>query len=87
MSNDYINATALARRAGLDRRHAKAATWHSGASFHHNGTRVLTEEQAQKIAARSRFAQRSRKRQDKRNVKIADAMRPRVVIDMGADRG
>ena len=86
MENDRINTTELARRAGIDRRSAKSATWQSGASFRDNGARVITEHDAQKIAARARFAQRLKKRHDKHMVELADNLRPRVVIDMPAPR-
>jgi len=65
MENYRINTTELAQRAGINRRRAKSATWQSGASFRENGARVLTEHEAGKIAARARFAQRLKKRQDK----------------------
>jgi hypothetical protein len=83
MDYDRINTAELARRAGIDRRRAKSAAWHNGASFRDNGARVITEHDAQKIAARARFAQRLVKRQDKQREEFADNMRPRVTVDMG----
>jgi hypothetical protein len=83
MKYDHINATELARRAGIDRRRAKAATWHSGASFRDNGTRIITEREGEKFVARQRFAQRVAKRHDRHNEQIADTMRPRVSIEIG----
>ena len=59
------------------------SAWNSGASFRGNGARVITEQAAQKIAARARFAQRLAKRHDKHREEFADSLRPRVTVDMG----
>jgi hypothetical protein len=83
MDYDRINAAELAWRAGINRRGAKNAAWNSRATFRDNGARVLTERDGEKIVARQRFAQRVAKRHDRHNEQIADAMRPRVTIDMG----
>jgi hypothetical protein len=84
MDYDRINAAELAWRAGIDRRRAKSATWHSGASFRDNGARVITERDSDKIVARARFAQRQAKRDDKHRDQFADSLRPRVSVDMPA---
>jgi hypothetical protein len=86
MSNDHINATELAWRAGIDRRQAKDATWQSRTSFRDNGERVLTEHDAGKIAARARFAQRQAKRDDKHRDQFADSLRSRVTVAMGGQK-
>jgi hypothetical protein len=80
MSDDHINTAELAWRAGINRRSAKSASWHA------NGARIVTEHDAQKIAARARFAQRLKKRHDRNMVELADNLRPRFVIDMPAPR-
>jgi hypothetical protein len=82
MNDDHMNKAELAWRAGIDRRRAKSETWHSGASFRDNGSRVITERDGEKIVARERFAQRLAKRQDKHREQIADSLRPRVTVDM-----
>lgn len=79
----HMNRAELAFRAGIDPRSAKDSAWNSGASFRGNGARVITEQAAQKIAARARFAQRLAKRHDKHREEFADSLRPRVTVDMG----
>jgi hypothetical protein len=77
MDHDLVKVYGLAEMAGISHQEAKremrgAYLW-----------RAIPHQDARKIAARARFAQRVAKRHDKRNEQIADSMRPRVIADMG----
>jgi hypothetical protein len=86
MKNDFVNESELALRAGIARRRAKSAARATRQSFRDNGERVLTQEAAGKIIARARFSQRMERRANKLLTEAADALRPRVAIDMPARR-
>jgi hypothetical protein len=78
MSHDQTPSARIAQMAGISRNRA-LSNLRNGALQHHS----IDGAEAQKFVARQRFAQRLTKRHGKHREQIADAMRPRVTIDMG----
>jgi hypothetical protein len=77
MSHDQTRSARIAQMAGISRNRA-LSNLRNGALQNHS----IDGDEAQKFVARQRFAQRLAKRHDKHMVEIADAMRPRVTVDM-----
>ena len=81
MNNDQSRSARIAQMAGISHNRALSNLRH-GALQHHS----IDGPEAKKFVARQRFAQRLAKRQDKQREQIADAMRPRVSVEIGGSK-